>query len=121
MTFTGALVGNDKLAALACADVFVLPSYAEGFSNAVLEALAAGLPVVISEHCNFPEVAECGAGHVVRNDVREIADAVSTFLGDEHRREEASRNGSRLVEERYSWSTVAEAFAELYGSIKSPV
>lgn len=117
VTFTGALAGNDKLAALACADVFVLPSHAEGFSNAVLEALAAGLPVVISEHCNFPEVAECGAGFIVRNDVREIGDAVSTLLGDERRREEAGRNGRRLVAERYTWSTVADEFADLYGSI----
>ena len=119
VTFTGALAGNDKLAALACADVFVLPSYAEGFSNAVLEALAAGLPVVISEHCNFPEVAERGAGMIVRNDPREIGSAVSTLLGDEVRREEAGRNGHRLVQERYGWPTVAEAFADLYRSIRS--
>lgn len=117
VTFAGPLDGNDKLAALACADVFVLPSYAEGFSNAVLEALAAGLPVVISEHCNFPEVAQRAAGVIVPNDVREIGSAVSTLLGDETRREEAGRNGRRLVEERYSWSTVADAFADLYGSI----
>lgn len=119
-TFTGALAGDDKLAALACADVFVLPSYAEGFSNAVLEALAAGLPVVISERCNFPEVAECAAGFIVRNDVGEIGAAVSTLLEDEHLREESGRNGRRLVEERYGWPTIAKAFADLYASIRSP-
>lgn len=119
VTFTGALDGDDKLAALACADVFVLPSYAEGFSNAVLEALAAGLPVVISEHCNFPEVAEHGAGFVVRTDVGEIGRALATLLGDERRREEAGRNGRRMVAEGYGWPTVAEAFAGLYASIRS--
>ena len=117
VAFTGALDGLDKLSALACADVFVLPSYAEGFSNAVLEALAAGLPVVISEHCNFPEVAECKAGFVVRNDVAEIGNAICGLLGDDHRRQEAGRNGRRMVEERYCWPMVAAAFADLYGSI----
>ena len=121
VTFTGALDGDDKLAALACADVFVLPSYAEGFSNAILEALAAGLPVVISEHCNFPEVAERGAGLIVRNDIGEIGGAVSGLLLDETRRREAGRNGRRLVEERYTWPAVGQAFADLYGSIVSSV
>ena len=40
--FAGMLTGDDKLAAFAVADLFVLPSYSEGFSVAVLEALAAG-------------------------------------------------------------------------------
>ena len=63
--FTGMLTGRDKLAALRSADVFVLSSYSEGFSIAVLEGLAAGLPAVISTQCNFPEVSEHAAGFVV--------------------------------------------------------
>lgn len=117
VVFAGTLQGPDKLAALTCADVFVLPSRSEGFSNAVLEAMAAGLPVVISEHCNFPEVADHGAGLVVGTDVNEVADAVCGLLGDDQRRVEAGRNGRRLVEERYCWPTIAQAFAELYESV----
>ena len=119
VTFTGALDGNDKLAALACADVFVLPSYAEGFSNAVLEALAAGLPVVISRHCNFPEVAEHGAGLIVGNDVAEIGRAISTLLADERRRVEAGAAGRRMVAEHYGWPAIGQTFADLYRSIVS--
>ena len=116
-TFTGALAGKDKLASLACADVLVLPSGAEGFSNAVLEAMSTGIPVVISEQCNFPEVAESRAGRVVRNDVTDVANAICDYLGDDGRRRTAGENGRRLVEERYAWPKVAAAFADLYRSV----
>lgn len=116
-TFTGALAGEDKSAALACADVFVLPSRAEGFSNAVLEAMATGMPVVISEQCNFPEVSESRAGRVVRNDVGAVADAICDYLGDDVKRRTAGENGRRLVAERYAWPRVAAAFADVYQSI----
>lgn len=116
-TFTGALHGQDKISALACADVFVLPSSAEGFSNAVLEALAAGVPVVVSEHCNFPEVAEWDAGAVVPNDVAAVAGAICDLLADDARRDAAGRSGRRMVEERYGWSRIAGRFADLYESI----
>lgn len=119
--FTGALAGRDKLAALACADVFVLPSRAEGFSNAVLEAMAAGIPVVVSEQCNFPEVAESQAGRVVRNDVFQIANAISDYLRDDSKRRTAGAKGRSLVEERYSWPKVAAAFADLYQSVARSV
>ena len=116
-TFTGGLDGQDKISALACADAFVLPSSAEGFSNAVLEALAAGVPVVISERCNFPEVAEWGAGTVVPNGVPAVAGAICDLLADDVRRDAAGRNGRRMVEERYGWSRIAGLFADLYESI----
>ena len=115
--FTGALDGQDKLGALACAQVFVLPSLSEGFSVAVLEALAAGLPVVISDQCNFPEVAEWDAGSVVRNDIAEVAGAICDLLKDDGRREAAGRNGRRMVAARYSWPKIAEAYANMYESI----
>ena len=66
--FTGMLTGKDKLSALAYADMFALSFYSEGFSMAILEALATGLPVVISKQCNFPEGTEYHAGFVVETD-----------------------------------------------------
>ena len=116
VTFTGALYGKDKLAAFACSDLFVLPSRMEGFSNALLEALAAGLPVVISEQCNFPEVAEHGAGVVAQNSDREVTGAICAFLEDERYRVEAGRNGRQMVMQRYTWSAIASAFVRLYSS-----
>jgi len=113
----GTLHGEDRLAALAAADVFVLPSYSEGFSVAVLEALAAGRPVVITHNCNFPEVAACGAGFVVDPEVGQVGDALASILDQP---ELASQMGARartLVEEGYTWDRVAGLFVEMYRSV----
>ena len=65
VVFTGMLRGDDKLDALAAADVWALPSHTENFGNAVVEALAAGRAAVISPAVNIaPEIAAAGAGVV---------------------------------------------------------
>ena len=67
--FTGMLTGEIKYAALAAANIYVAPSYSEGFSMSVLEGMASGLPCVITTGCNFPEASE----------VSEIVDIDPTF------------------------------------------
>lgn len=112
--FTGMLTGKDKLAALACADLFVLPSYSEGFSTAILEALAAGLPVVISRQCNFPEVSEHDAGFVIEPSDVAVTEAISTLLSDDQLRTRMGQNGRNLVREKYTWDAIAGSMAGLY-------
>ena len=112
--FSGMLTGGEKLAALACADVFVLPSYSEGFSVAVLEALAAGLPVVISSQCNFSEVSARAAGFVVEPVEPAVTAAISRLVNDEPLRAAMGRNGQRLVREKYTWDAIARSMAEFY-------
>ena len=112
--FTGLLTGKDKLAALACADLFVLPSHSEGFSMAILEALAAGLPVVISKQCNFPEVSEHDAGLVIEPNDAAVTEAISTLLSDDQLRTRMGQNGRNLVREKYTWDAIAASMAGLY-------
>lgn len=69
VVFTGMLEGDIKQAALAVADAFVLPSHQENFGMAVVESLAAGLPVLISNRINiWREVDQDRAGYVESND-----------------------------------------------------
>ena len=63
--FPGMVTGEAKQGLLARADLFCLPSDAEGFSMAVLEALANSTAVLLSPGCHFPEVERAGAGRVV--------------------------------------------------------
>ena len=112
--FTGLLTGWKKLAALACADLFVLASYSDVIGNATLEALAAGLPVVISRQCNFPEVSEHDAGLVIEPNDAAVTEAISTLLSDDQLRTRMGQNGRNLVREKYSWDAIAASMAGLY-------
>ncbi|MFN8452444.1 MAG: glycosyltransferase [Anaerolineae bacterium] len=76
IVITGYLGAAERLEALAAADVFCLPATGEGLSMAALEALAAGLPVILSPGCNLPEAAEAGAGLIVEPQVEPLAAAL---------------------------------------------
>ncbi|WP_198470857.1 glycosyltransferase [Acetomicrobium sp. S15 = DSM 107314] len=115
--FTGMLTGEQKLAALSRADIFVLPSYSEGFSMAILEVLACGLPVVITHQCNFPEVAEANAGIVIDPDVDQLTAALYKLIENPELRGEMGSNGRRLVMEHFTWDRIAEQMMELYQSV----
>ena len=68
--FTGMLEGSIKWAALRAADVFILPSHQENFGLSVVEALACGVPVLISKPVNiWSEINEDGAGFVDTDDL----------------------------------------------------
>ena len=117
--WTGMLTGSDKRAAFSSADVFVLPSYSEGFSIAVLEAMASGLPVVISRQCYFPEVADHEAGLVVETNVRQVADALAYLLEHPDEGRAMGERGRQSVRDSYTWEAVAEKMIGLYERVLS--
>jgi glycosyltransferase involved in cell wall biosynthesis len=110
----GPLYGRDKIAALVDAACFCLPSRQEGFSIAVIEALACGVPPVISQACHFPEVAEVGAGEVVPLEAEAVAAALRRVLSDPQRRKRMAAAGRELIASRYTWSQVAAQTLEAY-------
>ena len=113
VTFTGMLDGALKRGALAAATVFVAPTYSEGFSMAVLEAMAAGLPCVITEGCNFPEAAATGSARIVPIESGAIADALAATLADPAAGRAMGERARKLVLERYTWDQIAARFSEL--------
>ncbi len=112
--FVGPLYGADKFAALVDCTCFCLPSRQEGFSVAVIEAIAARAPVVISEACHFPEVAQENAGFVLPLDARQFADAITKIASNEKLAQEMGRNGRRLIESRFTWPFIAQRSIEAY-------
>ena len=97
------------------ADVFVLPSYTENFGMTVVEAMACGCPVVISDQVNiWREVQDAGAGLVVRLDPREIANAMCRVLADKELTRAMGTRGRRAARERYAWPRIVEQLTQIY-------
>lgn len=116
--FVGMLRGREKLAALSAADLFVLPSHQENFGNAVVEALAVGLPVVISDQVNlWPDVRDAGVGGVVPLRADALTDELRRWLSDPELRSEAGRKAVLWVRERYDWAAIARRWAGHYQAL----
>jgi len=110
----GPLHGQSKWEAFSAASCFALPSHQEGFSIAITEALACGIPVVITKNCHFDEVAEAGAGCVVELDAAAIADAFSRVLSDDQTRQEMSSAARNLIATRFSCHHMASLVLRAY-------
>lgn len=119
-TFTGMLQGDDKLAVLRDAEMFVLPSYSENFGISVVEAMACGVPVIISDKVNiWREVEANGAGRVAPCDVERFAEEMLGLLDEPEEATRIGENGRALVKKRFQWPSVAVALQEVYYSLCS--
>jgi len=112
---TGVVNGAERQAALAAADVWALPSDTENFGNAIVEAMAAGVPVVITPGVNLAdEIAAAGAGLVSATEPAAIAAQIGALLADADMAGRVAAAG-RAFAARYDWSVVAPQLAGMYG------
>lgn len=109
---------SDELVALfyAKADVFVYPSYYEGFGLPVLEAMTLGAPVVTSNTSSLPEVAGDAAILVDPNDVISLAEAILNVISDRKLRNELIIRGKERAK-LYSWERTAKETLKAYRSL----
>ena len=120
--FTGMLAGEEALAVLHDADLFVLPSYSENFGIAVIEALACGTPVAISEHVNLcREIEASDAGWVTPAAAMPFAGAIEEALANPDEARARGARGRALVAERFNWPVIAEALERAYRDVAAGV
>jgi glycosyltransferase involved in cell wall biosynthesis len=104
---------------LAACDVFALPSLWEGMSNSLLEAMAAGRPVVATEvDGNVEQVIDGKTGLLVppaNSDL--LADAIRRLAHDPERAAQMGRNARQRVEQEFSLSAMTSAYLALYDSL----
>lgn len=111
---TGFLGGEERLSALASANLFALPATGEGLSMAVLEAMASALPVLLSEGCNLPEAVESNAGKIVPVDVDSLANALADMLSNRETLAQMGKNAQTLVGQKFTWDKIATRMIALY-------
>jgi glycosyltransferase involved in cell wall biosynthesis len=114
VVFPGMVTGSLKSALLARADLFCLPSDAEGFSMAILEALVHSTAVLISPGCHFERVETAGAGCIAAPTADAIESALDQMLRDPVRLREMGEAGRILVLQHYTWDRVAAEMVDTY-------
>jgi len=109
VTFIGPVYGDAKARELAEAEAFVLPSQSEGLPMAVLEAWAAGLPVLMTEACNLPEGFEAGAATKLTDDAERL------FVGLEQTDlPTMGARGRALVAKHFGWDSLQVRHLAVY-------
>jgi glycosyltransferase involved in cell wall biosynthesis len=109
VTWTGLITGQAKLELLRDADAWVLPSRDENFGVAVVEALAAGAPILITDGIGIHEMIQRhDAGLVVSAEPNAIADGLTLLLRDESLCRKLGANGRQLALTEFSWDIAAK-------------
>lgn len=115
VTFTGVLDRPTVLSVLGRTTLLLQPSKSEGLSLSILEAMAAGVPVLISPACNMPEVEVYGAGRIVEPERSAIASALKQLFSLSP--PELASMGSRgrdLARNRFDWAKVLPEYRKMY-------
>jgi poly(glycerol-phosphate) alpha-glucosyltransferase len=114
LLFTGLLEGRDLDDAYAAASLFVLPSFSEGMPMTALDALAFGLPCVLSSACNLPEVARAGAGLEIEPTVASLEAGLRAALAERARWPSMREAALALARGRFDIERVRDGLEGLY-------
>jgi glycosyltransferase involved in cell wall biosynthesis len=112
-----ALGEDDKWALLREADVSVQCSDSESFGLAIVEAMAAGVPVVVTRTCPWPEIEARDCGFWVDQSAPAIADAIRRLIADRARANAMGERGAAFARERYSWDAIGRTMAASYAGL----
>jgi len=114
VTFVGYQTAPERW--LACGDAFVLPSRFEGFSLAVIEALALSLPVILTDIGGIAALLRHGeSAHIVpKEDPGQLADALYRVASERDYRARLAHNGKAFVAEKFSMEKCASSYQEVY-------
>jgi len=119
-TFLGYLKeASDLVDYYKASSVYVAPTLYENLPIRVLEAMACGAPVVVSNVCAIPEAVDNGVNGILiqPGSVDELADAISCLLGDPNLRTKMGDNARKTVLEKFDWNVNVNGTVEVYQRI----
>jgi glycosyltransferase involved in cell wall biosynthesis len=101
------------------ADFFLLPSQQEGMPLAMLEAMAAGLPVVATRIGGVADILEDGKTGLLFDpgDIHLLAEHIVTLAASRKRREEMGSEARKIVEKHYRLSSACERYLDVYRAV----
>jgi len=118
VVWAGFLGGAEKNEAFADADVFVLPSYSENFGIAAIEAMAAGVAVILTDQVGiWREVEKSGAGLITAAAVEPLRQALARLLSDAALRTRLGCNGAALARAEFASAVVTKRLIATYSLV----
>jgi glycosyltransferase involved in cell wall biosynthesis len=113
--FVGMLHGNQRVSALVDCEMFVLPSSQENFGVAVVEAMAAGCPVIVSQEVAIArDIEGWGAGATAPLEPEGLARVIDEWLADASKRRLAGARGREAAFTHFDWRQVAQGWDDHY-------
>ncbi len=114
--FLGHNTENEVIRYYHASDIFVLPSYAEGMPNSLLEAMACGLPVIASKIGGVVDIIEDGKSGILvePGDVLGLASAMVRLLKDAELRQRLGAEARKRIVEGFSINRIADKYIKLY-------
>ncbi len=114
-TFVGPVVGELKKQLLGASDLYVLPTEGENFGITIAEAMACGLPAIVSNTTPWGALARDGCGWWIDVGVEPLCTAMQQAMGlSDAQRQEMGRRGRRVIEENYAWPVIVRQMIEMY-------
>ena len=119
--FKGQVSRSDVYRELGRADVFTIPSQAEGFCVAAVEAMAAGLPVVVSDIGVLHEVVGEPGVYADPNESAEFADSIASLIKDPQRRNRLGAAAKERAQTKFTLERTAQEYYKLYTTLAKTV
>lgn len=115
--YIGPLYAQDKYNAIESADVYIMPSFTEVFSLAILDAMACGKPCLITSGCGFNYITDQSFSVICEPYPQDIARGIEELFGLRTKWNVMGKNAQALVEKELNWINITNIMIENYNRI----
>jgi len=114
--FTGFVSEDEKLELLESATSFITISHSDVHTIAAQEAMAMGVPIIISKVSDWPEIDEYQAGITIDTDIKSVENAIKKMLNDEHL-STYGENAKKLIKERFLIESLIPKYEKMFDAV----